>query len=891
MRSRAIAALGAALWLLIGACASAVAATSFPMGTNCNAGITHSNGDLTLTAASTNAYKQCYANVAKWAGPVSQVGTSLWYFECTIDAPISSLGCGVAVNGTGSPIDGAPSINGAPSTSVGNNIGTDSYAVIAYMPQGWWFYVNQHITFSTPANGNTIGFAWDLNANPPQAWVTNYADGLVCDGNGNAGATNPKWNGSCANDPSIPGTGKIAASLPGITFPGYAIVPAFNAFNADKATFNFGASAFVGSLSYLPAGYQAWDTAGAGAPNPGPTNPVTSNIANAPGWVASTNYASGSRVVAGPGWTPGSPGSYTSGQPLYLWALSGAGGTSGSSPPGGFSSCASPAGVGGGLNGIAPAGWSGATAVSDNGLTWVCLTVVDYVTITGFTVDSAANWTSGNAYFYNDWVISAGGAYMMTTSETVSPFTCTAGATPPTGTTLGTAYSDGNCNWTYQGPLTYSSKANSWPHMQYPRGSSAFATGGRNWSITAQVWWGGFARQTYTPGQNGEAQPILIWRHDADYLNDSNTNCYSGWQNGQSVNETGIGGPNSTGCAGRASWYGTTFTVASGDSIFDNVTPGSGPLVADSAKGVMLKSTTSYSPPGSAYSTAGEPVAFSESGLTITRFQIVSTAGPALPGTGQNGPGAQHWNTAHITKNIIDANGGIRGLAIDAGMVLDNNLIIWRSTLSGSAAIWAKYPDVFFNNTIVCNGGTNVTGIQANTTGAGLFSFGGALSPPPWKNNNIFSCPNPWAFGTSWPSTNGANNATDVSGSFIGGSFTASDGSTLTSAMFPGVGSTCTPPGNSSSCDGLTTANQFVNPSLSSGTDFRVKSASADIYNGGATFSFATNGSNYGTLSPGSDIFNTSRPTAGRYDIGAEQFVAPPEVRGFPKMMMSLPGN
>jgi hypothetical protein len=93
-------------------------------------------------------------------------------------------------------------------------------------------------------------------------------------------------------------------------------------------------------------------------------------------------YPIGARVVAGPGWLGGQ---FINGAPLWLWALAGAGGTSGvkfPEPP-----TRAPAGVGGGLDGIEPAGWASATHVTDNGLTWVCLSPVDYVTYTDAMTD------------------------------------------------------------------------------------------------------------------------------------------------------------------------------------------------------------------------------------------------------------------------------------------------------------------------------------------------------------------------------------------------------------------------------------------------------------------------------------------------------------------------
>lgn len=88
---------------------------------------------------------------------------------------------------------------------------------------------------------------------------------------------------------------------------------------------------------------------------------MTINVANAPGWMPGTAYAAGSRVVAGPGWTGSA---FVNGAVLWLWALDGAGGTSGTVAP-------DPA----------------ADTAIDNGMTWKRLSLVDYVTFTDAMTD------------------------------------------------------------------------------------------------------------------------------------------------------------------------------------------------------------------------------------------------------------------------------------------------------------------------------------------------------------------------------------------------------------------------------------------------------------------------------------------------------------------------
>jgi hypothetical protein len=136
---------------------------------------------------------------------------------------------------------------------------------------------------------------------------------------------------------------------------------------------------------------------------------VTVNVANAPGWQSSHSYALKDRVVAGAGWNGTT---YTSGSALCVFAVT-VGGTGGSDPTVFNTACASgtPAGVGGGLDGSIPAGWSGASTVTDGGVTWALLAVVDYVTITGFGCDDARNWAQSTTYQFIDSVVNGGHCY------------------------------------------------------------------------------------------------------------------------------------------------------------------------------------------------------------------------------------------------------------------------------------------------------------------------------------------------------------------------------------------------------------------------------------------------------------------------------------------------
>lgn len=840
------------LFVLLWASCAQAQTTTFD-SSDCNNTITITGSGLILTASSAATYKGCRANVAKWSGKKC--------FQATIGAAINQISIGIGSR---------PSINGAWSTSPGNNAGVDLYSsAIVSSAAGKVFWNNTgNAAGETLVNGNTAMVCVDLDNSPTQIWATADAAGVTGFGGG------PLWNGDVTSSPTLPGTGAPVTSNTGrkIFIPGYGLHPIAVLRQSDKLTYNF-ATAGVGSY---PTNFTAWEdnSDGSGtAPNPGPTNPVTVNVANAPGRAQSTAYAVGQRVVAGPGWQSSA---YVNGANLYLWAVDVGGGGTSSGSGDGPQTCATPAGSGG----IPTAAWAGATRVSDGSVSWVCLTQVDYVTLTGAFGDTATNWATVTAYFNNAWVINAGKIYRMNAAETVSPFTCLSSATPggPTGTTLNSNITDGTCIWLYQGTLTYSSQSKRWPHQIYNQGTTGGLSGGEiqhNWNTTYNVWYGGSSAQVYQPGQNGELNPILMWYHSDFGPGDTNPYCYRGSVGAFSSFLAIPALSASVSCNGKLSPFYATFTAAPGDSFQDILTPGIGPLRVDSTKGVTLYETTAYSLPSGAYgNTSGAPVAFSDSSVKVNRLQIQSVNGVAVAADGLPGPGGQHANNILFDSNIIDSGAGPFALSCDAACAVSNNIIIARTTTAGSACIRLKYPAPVYNNTCIGNNATNGTFLQNFNKSGGMFVSTGVLFPPPFKNNIFVGFPNPWAYDSAWASTDGANNATDVASGFSGGTFTPSIGANLTSADLPGVGSTCGPPGNSSSCYSLTASNQFSNATIGANLDLRIGSTSAGIYGAGATFSFAVTGDLFGpSLSPGDDILNTSRPQSSRYDIGAEEFM------------------
>lgn len=184
----------------------------------------------------------------------------------------------------------------------------------------------------------------------------------------------------------------------------------------------------------------------------------TANIHNAPGWQASHAYTASSgpptapftRVVAGAGWTPGSPGNFNPGLTLNAYQLTSGNCTSGSSQP----------------------TWTTGTGISDGSCTWNYVSGVDYISITGWTLDNGSVWTTGTDYGYGHMVQTGSDldVYQLITAgchSTVQP----TGTTPGnigggSGSGGGVTLADG-CQWGWQGKIYYTSRAHSFPHGEY----------------------------------------------------------------------------------------------------------------------------------------------------------------------------------------------------------------------------------------------------------------------------------------------------------------------------------------------------------------------------------------------------------------------------------------
>ncbi|HUC11951.1 MAG TPA: hypothetical protein VL985_16235 [Stellaceae bacterium] len=791
--------------------ATAAEAQTTTFSSDCNPNISISPDGLTLTSAHTNPYwgYGCRADTAKYSGA--------WYFEVTQSAGMVGAVQGVGVANNGRSQRFTPGWSTTPTNFMGGDQFDAGLQYGSSTPSTVFWNNTPTRGLGAVTAGKTIGIALNLETDPPQIWVTPDVTGTT----GYRGG--PMWNGSAASSPTLPGSGAPTAGGTGkpIFIRGYGYFPVYQfVSNAgpEAVTFDFGASPFRGPL---PPGYRAWNAGGGSIPVPGPSQPLTINVANAPGWQPDTAYAIGDRVVAGAGWTPGKPGAFTSGQPIYLWAAI-SGGTSAATGDG-PRRCPSPARTGG----ISTGHWSGATTALDGTVGWVCLTKVDYVTLTGALID-APPWAPYSPYYSYQWVTNAGNSYRMLTDEHAAPYTCTSGASGPIG-------DDGTCSWGYQGTVTYSSLNNRWPHQLSVKGPNAEPEMQFNYDVDILLWYGGAKRPSYQPGQEGEANPITMWFHD-DFLGEMGTACYHAYGLLDNNNNCAV-------------WF--DLKAAPGDSFADNARPGTTPLRADPTKGVAILSKAPWVPGG-----PGDAIGLSDSFGTLENLQLLSINGPVIDT--YSGPGNHHCNAITVRRSILDAGGGKGVVELDGVPNINNDVLIYRGSFAGGFAVYSNYAGNVYNNTAIATDCTNCTFLE--DTNPITFS----PKPPVRHNNAFFGFANPWAIeSATWPATDEANNATDIAASYTGGvKFTSpTNGRILTTQPMPGIGSTCAPSGNTSSCHGLVAAHQFVDAAIGPSLDLRIK-PTADIY--GAGGNFWRNG-----MSPGNDIYGTARPQAGRYDIGA----------------------
>jgi hypothetical protein len=572
---------------------------------------------------------------------------------------------------------------------------------------------------------------------------------------------------------------------------------------------------------------------------------VTVNVANAPGWQTSHSYALKDRVVAGAGWNGTA---YTNGSPLCVFAVT-VGGTGGSDPTVFNTACASgtPAGVGGGLDGSVPAGWGSASTVTDGGVTWALIASVDYVTMTGFGCDDARNWAQSTGYLIFDMVVNAGHCYAQVIGATCTSDSSGSG---PTSTAFASVISDGTCGWFYRGEVTYTSAAHRLPHQVSILGSARFQMQYAE-NYVVNLIYGGAQRQSYKPGSNGELSPLLTQYH-ADLINDADIRCF---------NDVALDSFDCLGANSGLTWT-VTYQCFSGDCWYQNVAAGTDPLWYDVTKGVNILNDAAQGAVG-----AGEGWNLGDSVVVIDGLQIISEHSIALsttPATSSGWAGPTNSNLIWLKRSIvIGGDNGVGAFSCDIGCNVDNSHVVSRSTVAASFAYHPKYQGTIYNSTLVCAPGvTNSTGVQ-------IFNEQSLGQNAPWKNNVIIGCTNPYAHSNTITSIDGANNATDVA---------SAPTNTFTDLLFAATYTAAAMPGTTLS--GITVANQFVNPVLTTGADWRIKNTSADIYGAGAAFTFAPASCGdcmtwMGTVTAaGLDVYNTTRPVSSRYDLGAAEFVA-----------------
>ncbi len=139
--------------------------------------------------------------------------------------------------------------------------------------------------------GSSTGFSF-------QGWSSAHPGAIAIDFDAHkvwmaADAASPSWNqGTSGTQDPTTGAGGIPfdAALEGqVLFPWYYMIG-----SGDHVTFNFGASAFAGTV---PSGFSPWNVAAAGAPNDDPTVDVARWVGGAPGGEGATALDGLSDVV------------------------------------------------------------------------------------------------------------------------------------------------------------------------------------------------------------------------------------------------------------------------------------------------------------------------------------------------------------------------------------------------------------------------------------------------------------------------------------------------------------------------------------------------------------------------------------------------------------------
>jgi hypothetical protein len=828
--------------------------------TDKGAGMTLTAGNLTATGSSTTTWKSVRASTGKFSGK--------WCYQFHVNAAVSNFNIGFAA------ADWPNNRSTLGTDDVGQAGIPVSVASAGIAGDGTIRWANQTLAGDAPTTGKTGEICADLDQKPPQFWITSDVTATTGHNGG------PRWNGGATADP----VGEIGGKQMWLGFGGRVakahgngccVFPIFESFASDSVTGIFGGFT-------APTRFSTWDTAGGEVPVPGPMDPMTMNVANAPTWQPSHSYSLGDRVLAGPAWNGSA---YTNGQDLCLFAVKVAG-TSGASQAALNTACSSgtAANYGGGENGNIPAQWTGATTVTD-GPTWVLLTKVDYVTLTGALNDDPAIWTPSTTFTNSfKWLLKGNDSYR----STYDSGGCTTGLTGPgPGNTNLTG--DGTCKWNWTGNITYSSKRNVWPHMVgYPPLTVTNVEQAFYWDTYINIWWGGTQRSQYQCGQNNETIPILAVNHtfmEGDVG-------YSGYHVGGVIGLPYVFGWNGI---VDMQWFRGYYTPPPGDSFRDNMVAGVDPVRYNPAKGTAVYCPASSGElqlvdNGGLWTTAFSAISFTDGWATVRGMQLKSenSSVTGFSITGQ-----------FLDGNILDSGNTHVVESVASGMYRDN-VIVSRSTDPNCFAIEAKYRVALINNTIVSNGckaalltfnsdGINIWGADPDFSapGGGPAFYGNLILGFQWDHavGDAFGNGPPslyWPVATQpFISSGNATSGTDFT---QGNTFSPplSDpfgGVTWYTQSFGGYSSTCGP-SNAGPCTGLSAASQLVNPTPGVLFDATLK-PTADVKGAGSNIStqlaptvpvpgffasvFATEPA---MTAPANDVMGTPRPT-GQVDIGA----------------------
>lgn len=645
-----------------------------------------SNGNLTASGSPSATIKGVRANKGKFSGK--------WCYRFAVNSASSDFEIGLAA------ADWNLNESRLGTNDTGHVPSWRKLASVGLLGNGTIQWADLTLAGDAPVAGKTgMVCAHLFDAEPPLFWVTSDIAGTKGHNGG------PRWNGGNTADP----VGEIGGFKFWTGFPGRVakargngccVFPIFQSKSGDSVT-----AAFAGFTP--PPGYQTWDTAGGESPVPGPMDPQQIQIFNAPPRQPNHSYGLKDRVVAGQAWNGTG---FTNERPLCGFAVKVAG-TSGPNQDALNAACATgtPANFGSGQNGNIPAEWGKATTVVDGTVTWVLLTKVDYVTLSGALADDPRSWTPNTVMRGFDWVIHNNQAYRLAyntagcATGSVGPGPGTASINPEPGST---------CAWNYFGDITYSSRANIFPHMVVrASGPSQYVNRTYYWEPYFKVWWGGAQRDHYHCGRNGESIPINSVHHnflegDSGYLPyhmDDLVGIYALW-----VPDAG---------AIDKQFMKMHFAPAPGDSFRDNLVGGVDPIRYNPAKGTAVECDSdghdalqAVGNGGTWFGTSRDAIAFGDGWPVWDSLQFKSEHGLAT--------GFSILN-AHKKNNIMDsAYSHVDETCCEA--LYENNVIVSRSTDPDCYGIVSKYRVALVNNTFVSSGCRAAT-LTFNAGGIGLW--------------------------------------------------------------------------------------------------------------------------------------------------------------------------